>query len=317
MKRLSTLLLMTVLLLSGCRPLTNMQEYDETQFILDTVCIIKAGGSNARSAVNAAFAKIREIQTAVDFYSADSTVSAFNRAGAGEPIDLDSHTAAILTTALEVSRSSGGAFDVTIAPVQRLWNFKDTDAAVPPSEDEIQKRLSLVGYEELIFDSEAQTLSKTTEGVEIDLGGAAKGYAADQAAQVLRDYGVLYGLINLGGNVFVFGDNPSRSDGSWQVGIQKPFADADTYKQTVSVTGSGAVVTSGTYQRCFVYDNKLYHHILNPFTGYPANTGISGITIKSDTALLADCLSTACLVLGEAEGKALAEKFGVEIYTEK
>lgn len=307
--------LFLLMLLTGCGGKSG-EEYSETQFLLDTVCTVRAGGGGAENAVRSAFARIREISQAVDCYSQESVVSAFNRAVAGETVELDVHTAAVLEGALAVSRASGGAFDVTVAPVQKLWPFQGQPDAEPPAEAAVVEKLSLVGYENLVFDAERGTLTKLRDGVEIDLGGAAKGYAADQAVQVLREAGVSYALLDLGGNVAVFGENPKRKDGSWQVGIQKPFASAGEYSRVLSVK-SGAVVTSGTYQRGFDYRGRRFHHILNPDTGFPADTGLFGVTVTADSALLADCLSTGCLVLGEEKGRRLAEQFGAEIYFEK
>lgn len=311
MKRIFSLLL--ILLLTGCQPMDNTAE--ETQFLMDTVCTIRAGGSNAEAALRDAFAKVKEIQDAVNYYDESSTVSRFNRAETGEVVTLDTHTANILETALEICRASEGAFDITIAPVSSLWPFHGEEAPTPPTHAAIQEALPLVSWEHLIFDRSASTLSKTVDGTAIDLGGAAKGYAADCAAKVLQEAGVTYALLNFGGNVYAFGKNPNRRDGSWQVGIQKPFADNGTYTRTVSLT-QGAVVTSGTYQRNFTYEGRLYHHILDPKTGYPTEGDLAGVTIEADSALLADCLSTACLVLGEEQGQRLAQQFGAAMYTE-
>lgn len=305
MKRLLPLLL--ICLLCGCHA-----PQEETQFLMDTVCTIRAGGSNADSAISAAFAEIKEIQDAVNLYDEASTVSQFNRAKAGEAIPLDIHTATILKTALAVAEASSGAFDITIAPVSSLWDFHQ---GILPDADILSKNLSLVGWEYLIFDPSAQTLTKTKDGVAIDLGGAAKGYAADRAAAVLKEQGVTYALLNLGGNIYVFGKNPNRSDGTWQVGIQKPFADTGVYTN-IHTLSEGAVVTSGIYQRNFTQDGVLYHHILDPKTGYPFHGELAGATVCADSALLADCLSTACLILGEEDAQKLAEQFHTTLYLE-
>lgn len=313
MKVLIALLLITFLL-TGCQPV--LPEAEDTQFLMDTICTIRVGGEDAQSALNQAFFIVKEIQDAVNLYDEDSTVSRFNRAKANEAVPLDDMTAEILKTALKVCDASAGAFDITIAPISSLWNFGKTESPTPPSKEIMDERLSLVGYDKLIFDPDRQTLTKTMDGVAIDLGGAAKGYAADRAAEVLRQSGSAYALLNFGGNVYAFGKNPKRKSGDWQVGIQKPFAKDGTYGQTISLR-QGAVVTSGIYQRNFTYDGVLYHHILNPKTGYPIEGDLAGATILADSALLADCLSTACLVLGEEKGQALAAEFGASMYTEK
>ena len=302
-----------IFLLTGCQK--PIDEASDTRFLMDTVCTIVAGGGNANGALQEAFDAVKEIQDAVNRFDENSTVARFNRAKAGEAVALDRHTASILKTALAVSKASGGAFDITIAPASSLWDFH-AENPIPPSEESMKQVLALIGYDKLILDTDKSTLTKTQDGVAIDLGGAAKGYAADYAAEVLRQAGLDYALLNFGGNVYVFGKNPNRKDGSWQVGIQKPFADSGRYSRTISIA-EGAVVTSGIYQRNFTYDDKLYHHILDPKTGYPTDGALAGVTIQADSALLADCLSTACLVLGEEQGKAVATSFDTLLYAEK
>ncbi len=306
MKRLMLLLLIPVFF-AACTPVTPA--YEETRFLMDTVCTIRAGG-DSKSAVASAFALVEEIQKAVNLYDPASTVSRFNAADAGECVSLDRHTAAILAAALPICEASGGAFDVTIAPLSTLWPFHGEETPSPPDEASIQSALSQVGYDKLIFDRDMQTLSKAEHGVALDLGGAAKGYAADCAARVLKEAGVPYALLDFGGNIYVYGKNPHRKDGSWQIGIREPSDAANGYRTTVSVT-EGAVVTSGTYQRNFVYNGILYHHILNPQTGYPSDSGLVSASVKADTALVADCLSTACLIQGGND--TLAAQFGGEL----
>lgn len=312
MKRFFSFLCL-ILFLTGCQK--PVEEASDTRFLMDTVCTITAGGGNTDAALQDAFATVKEIQDAVNRFDENSTVARFNRANAGESVTLDRHTAAIVETALKVSKASGGAFDITIAPASSLWNFYAEHPA-PPSGESMKQVLDWIGYDKLRFDAEKNTLTKTQDGVAIDLGGAAKGYAADCAAAVLRQAEVDYALLNFGGNVYVFGRNPSRKDGSWQVGIQKPFGASGTYSRSISLN-EGAVVTSGIYQRNFTYDGRLYHHILDPKTGFPVDGALAGVTIQADSALLADCLSTACLVLGEEQGQMLATRMNAMMYTEK
>ena len=303
MKRLFFLLLLSVFLVS-CNP--RQPIYEETRFLMDTVCTIRAGG-DSKSAVHDAFALVEEIQASVNLYSPDSTITRINRAKAGEPVPLDNHTASILSVALAVSQASDGAFDVTVAPLSILWPFHGEESPQPPEHIAIQNALPHVGYDKLILDQNTQTVTKTDDGVSVDLGGAAKGYAADCAVQILKDAGVPYAILDFGGTIYVYGHNPNRHDGVWQIGIQDPHGTAGSYRTTVSVS-EGAVGTSGTYQRNFVYDGRLYHHILNPKTGYPADSGLASVSIQADSALVADCLSTACLV--QNQGDALVRQFG-------
>lgn len=301
-------------LLCGCTP-QNTPEHSETRFLMDTVCTIRAGGENAEYAVIAAFDRIKEISDITDYYSETSETSKINNASENEEISLSDDMTNILSAALDVCESSEGAFDITISPLKDLWNISE-GSHPPPSDSDIQNALQDVDYKQLILNKDAKTLTKTTSQCKIDLGGVTKGYAADCAAEVLSQNGCEYALIDLGGNVYAYGKNPKRNDGKWIIGIQTPFKETGSFSQTVSLS-QGAVVTAGCYQRYFEWDNKLYHHIIDPKTGYPSTQNILGASIKTDTALYADCLSTACMVLGEEKGKELAKKYNAELFIEK
>ncbi len=307
MKRL-LFLLIPCLLLNGCSLPMGNRGFSETEFLMDTVCTIR---SDSESAIQAGFDAIRLVQDATDFYKETSTVSAFNKAKAGVAVPIDSHTETILETALSVSEASGGRFDVTIAPASRLWDF--TEGATPPTTESVQKVLPLVGYQNLILDTSAHTLTKKADEVQIDLGGCAKGYAADLAKSAMIEAGATWGVLDLGGNIVVFGENPNKPDGSWEIGVRDPHEGAEAYVETVSLTKDGAVVTSGTYQRRFSYEGKEYHHILDPETGFPFETETQSATVTHGSALMADCLSTACLMLGRDKGTALAERYGANV----
>ncbi len=307
-----SLLIMIILNLSACFSSDKIL-VEKTEFILDTICTIKIDGKDAEVAIEKAFERIYDISKSTSFYDDNSTVSVFNKAAANHPIQLDRHTADIIETALEISKASGGAFDPTIARVVELWDFKNENP-MPPSFDVIKEKMSFVGYENLDYENSVKTLSKAQEEIKIDLGGAAKGYAADSVAELISSFDINYAIIDLGGNIKVIGENPKRDDGKWQVGIQTPFAEVGTYKEVIPVTDGKAVVTSGNYQRYFNYEGKLYHHILDPETGYPSENDFSGVTIVANSALIADCLSTACMVLNKEEAEELVKKYGADIY---
>ncbi len=307
MKRL-LFLLIPCLLLAGCSFSGIAREYSKTEFLMDTVCTIR---SDSEVAIEAGFSIAREIQKATDFYDEASVVSAFNQASAHVPVALDTHTEAIIEAALSVSQASGGAFDITIAPASVLWSF--TEGATPPEKQTIAGVLPRIGWEKLDLDTKNHTLTKLTDGVAIDLGGCAKGYAADMAKNAMIETGAAWGVLDFGGNVLVFGSNPAKKDGSWEIGIQNPDSPNGTYKDTVSLEGTGAVVTSGTYQRKFSYSGTVFHHVLDPKTGYPAETETQSATVTGNSALLADCLSTACLILGRKEGTALTDRFDTTV----
>ncbi len=288
-----------------------LSSYTSREFLFDTECTITAYGKNAKDAVEAAFERLEEVHALTDMYSDSSDVYRINTAAANTAIEVSAVTAEILDNALRISADSDGAFDITVASVTKHWNFK-SEAPKPPRDSEITAGLAHVNFKNLNLNTEKLTVTKTDSQTEIDLGGAAKGYAGDEAMRVLKEYGIDSAIADLGGNVTCMGKNPKSKDGTWRVGIQVPFAPTGEYDD-VAETDGGAVVTSGSYQRSFEYGGKLYHHIIDPETGYPAEKDYSSVTIICDSSCLADCLATACFVMGREKGSALAARYGAEI----
>lgn len=285
--------------------------YKSTQFLFDTTCTVTVYGKNSKKAAEEVFSEIEKIHKLTSYYSPDSEISKINSSPSNQEIEISSHMSDILSVALEICKSSDGAFDITIAPVSELWDFKSGKNSIPDSE-KIENALKNVGYNMLELNTEKSVIIKKRDGLKLDLGGAAKGYACDIAAKILEKHGCC-GIIDLGGNVSCVGKNPNSSSGKWKIGLQIPFKPSGEYDKTLEVN-SESVVTSGAYQRYFYNDNTLYHHIINPLSGLPTSQSFNAVTIKADSSLLADCLSTACFVLGEEKGTELAKKFGAEIY---
>ncbi len=289
----------------------NGDECTVELFMFDTVCSITAYGDGAEEAVSKTFDRLEQIHLATNFYAENSEVSKINSARAGETIKLSRDLTEILDAAIKIENESQGAYDITVATVSELWDFKNE--GIVPEPDKIGAALEFVGGEKLIFDKENMTIAKTADEVKIDLGGVAKGYAGDIAIETLKACGVSGAIVDLGGNITCFGINPNGENGKWRIGIQKPFAPTGEYETVVEISG-GAVVTGGTYQRYFEKNGKKYHHIINPDTGYPAEQSYNSVTIVTDTGVYGDCLATACFVLGEKSGQALAGKYGAQIY---
>lgn len=316
MKKLSIFILTIIfsLTFTSCKTL-KLYKLSDTYFIMDTTCTITAGGAdktNLEEAIRKAFDKVYEIESYTDYYSNKSDVSRVNLAKANQGTVVSDDTINILQTALDVCEKSRGAFDITIAPLKDIWGFKNEVHTLPSSEN-ISSSLSLVDYKNIHIDAENKLVIKETDNTKIDLGGCAKGYAADKALEILKEHNVSYALIDFGGNILTYGKNPSNSNGKWTIGIQKPFSKNGEFSNTLSVENK-AVVTSGTYQRYFEYDGKIYHHILDSSTGHPADKGIQSATIISDNALLADCLSTAAVVLGKDEAEKLIKEYNSDFY---
>ncbi len=284
--------------------------FEKTEFMFDTQCTVTAYGDEAQESVNAVFDRLAEIHDITNYYSTDAQITQINKAKAFDKISIEEDLANIIRAALEVGELSKGAFDITIAPVMELWDF--SHGGKVPKPEEIQKNLDFVGLDKLQYDGKS-SISKMTDGVKIDLGGAAKGYAGDVAIKILKGYDVTGAVVDLGGNITCFGENPNSSDGKWRIGLQKPFAPAGEYDDVIEIN-EGAVVTSGIYQRYFEKGEKRYHHIIDPKTGYPADREYSSVTIVADSSLYADCLATACYILGSDDGQELAKEYGAKIY---
>lgn len=215
--------------------------------------------------------------------------------------NLSSDTAALIEKGLEYSRLSDGAFDITVAPLSDLWNFTSSSPKVPDA-GRMQSVLPLVDYKNI--ELRGQSFRFLQDKTALDLGAVAKGFIADEIKAYLTSQGVNSAMINLGGNVLCVGNKPDGA--AFKIGIQKPFADRNETIATMEITDK-SVVSSGIYERFFEENQRLYHHLLNPKTGYPYNNGLISVTIISDLSVDGDGLSTACFALGLEKGMALIE----------
>lgn len=223
-------------------------------------------------------------------------------AGTEDTFQVSNPLAELIRKGLYYSELSEGAFDIAIEPLTSLWDFTAEDPQVP--EDRlIQKALTKCDYHNVSVSDNNEVILKT-EDTAIELGAIAKGYIADRLKDYLISQGVKSAIINLGGNVLCIGGKPD--DSSFKIGIQKPFADRS---ETIAVMDikDKSVVSSGVYERCFEQDGTLYHHLLNPRTGYPYDNGLIAVTIISDESVDGDALSTTCFALGLEDGMKLAE----------
>ena len=234
---------------------------------------------------------------------ATSDVGRLN-AAEGQPVKVDPETMTILRRAKSISDDTEHAFSVTIAPLTALWSFKEDSPRMPSDEERIAA-LPLVNDDALVL-GEDDTVTLPA-GMEIDLGGIAKGYIADVLAALCekRSTGA---MLNFGGNVYVTGSKPDGTP--YRIGVRDPKSPADSIA-TVSV-GQSTVVTSGIYERYFELDGVMYHHILDPKSGMPSQTDLASVTIIGESSMDADALCTACIVLGREKSLEMLEKLGVD-----
>lgn len=279
LKRLTAFLLaLVVIMLSGCANKTD----SKTAIYFDTVVSLSAEGGIPKEA----FALCERYDKLLSVTNQDSQIYKLNQEG---KLSVDDDVAELIQLALQYSKLSNGKFDITVYPLKQLWDFKEQKI---PTENQINKAKKKVGYKNIKVKGNQITLSG---GAQIDLGAIAKGYIADRLAE-LYIAEKKSGVINLGGNIML----PKTRKKPYKIGITDPKDTKET-AAVVEVT-CGAVVTSGTYQRSFSKDGKLYHHILDTATGYPVETGIASVTILAESATTADALSTTVICMGKIEG---------------
>lgn len=302
MKKISVLftMLLVFLSLSGCSSPPTNEKLSVTGIYFDTIIQIDAWGTDL-SVLDQCTELCESYENLFSKEIATSEISQIN-AASGAPVTVSDETIELLEKALYYCELSEGRFDITIAPVSALWNFEENHTGTLPDPDAITEALTHVDYHTIRIDGNTVTL--TDPQAQIDLGGIAKGYIADKLKEYLVGAGVEHALINLGGNVLAVG---SRYDGTaFHIGIQKPFDQQNTAITQVDVTNC-SVVSSGTYERYFEKDGTIYHHILDPATGYPYQNDLLQVTILSDDSVDGDALSTTCFALGLEEGSRLVE----------
>jgi thiamine biosynthesis lipoprotein len=272
---------------------------------MDTIMNIKAYGSNASKAIDAAYKRIDEIEQMASASIDTSDVSKISQAAGKEYVKVHPEIIKMIETSVKYSKLTDGAFDITVGPLIKLWAIGTPDERVP-SDSEIKAKLPLVGYNNISINEQDSSVKLLKEGMSIDLGGIAKGFAADEVLKVLKDYDIKSAIINLGGSsVYTLGQKP---DGTlWSVGIQHPRKEKSAGYLGVLKMPQQALSTSGDYERFFIKDGKRYHHIINPATGYPADVGVMSDTILIDSSIpdcnmLADLLTKATFVSGVDKG---------------
>ncbi len=265
------------------------KEASRELFAMDTIISIKAYGQRSEEAVNAAAERLTELEARFSVTNENSDIGILNKLGTASVSD---DTAYVVSEALNVCESTDGALDITIYPVLREWGFTTGNMHVPADED-ITAALEKTGYDSIDVSGNTITLP---EGYMIDLGSCAKGYAGDKMLAVMSELGATSALVNLGGNVQALGSKPDGTE--WSVGIANPFSPNELLG--VLQIHDKSVITSGGYQRYFTDDSgNVYIHILDPHTGYPADSGLVSVTVVGDRGIMCDTLSTALFVMGK------------------
>lgn len=256
------------------------------------VTLASADSSGDHGLAALGHAAFHHVDSLMSNWTETSEVARINRLAATETLTVERETASVLALALAVSDASGGAFDVTVEPLVRLWGFLGGERHVPSRAD-LDRTMPVIGVRHVAFDSSTRRLFLDREGVRIDLGGIAKGYGVDAATRALREAGVSSALVDISGNMRAWGAPPGRDH--WLVGIRDP-RDRVPYVARIAVR-EGALATSGTYEQFIAKDGREYGHILDPRTGMPAS-GLISVTVLAGTAAEADAWGTALFVMG-------------------
>ena len=308
MKRQLAALLLTIFALSltACGE-TAAESETRTVYAMDTVMNLTVYGENAAAALESAEKELHTLDEAVLSRTAEGSELYALNASNGETVEYgaDDILPALIETALTISDATDGAFDPTLAPVLDAWGFTKDEHRVPPA-DELKELLSHTGCGKVALEKTADGWTVTLlDGAQLDLGGIAKGYAADLLRAQLEKEGVTSATLDLGGDVFVMGRKTDGSD--WRIAVKDP-ADTESYLGVVSAADK-FIVTSGVYERYFEENGVRYHHILDPKTGCPAESGLVSVTVLCENGAWADALSTACFVLGPDGALALRDDF--------
>ncbi|MBI5185193.1 MAG: FAD:protein FMN transferase [Nitrospinae bacterium] len=296
--------LLSLLSLLGCEKAEEAAVYKKSAFIMGTIVNITIVDSNEKDAavkIEEAFDEIRRIEGLMMRMKPTSDATKINASAGEGPVKVNPETLQVIMDSLPATSLTSGKFDITIGPLTSLWDFENNGKReFVPSADEIQAARSLVGIKDLEIDSVSSSVFLKRKGMTLDLGGIAQGYAADQAVKLLKSKGIKSGIVDISGDILLFGHKP---DGSvWRTGIQHPRKEKEIL--AVLELTDKAVVTAGDYEHYFIKDGVRYHHIIDPDTGYPAGE-CQSVTIVTDKTVYADSVDDGIFILGPEKGMEL------------
>ena len=267
------------------------------------ITIVSADSLTANTQIDLAIAEIERIENLISEWRPHTQVSEVNQNAGIKPVKVDKELFDLTKRALDYSKISNGAFDISTAAMDRVWKF-DGSMTEKPSEESIKKSIEKVGYQHIILDSVKSTIFLAKKGMKIGFGSIGKGYAADKGRELLKSLGVECGIVNASGDIATWGMQANSKP--WKIGIKNPFKRHGIAK--ILKLKESALATSGSYEKYAEIDGVRYAHIINPKTGYPS-TGLTSVTIYGPSAEFANALSTSIMVLGEKEGMKLAKKY--------
>ncbi len=306
MKRSVIIVLALLLVASGCARPKTVQKTESIMGTDVTVTVVAESEKEGAAAIDAAMAEIRRFDEMMSLYKDASEITRVNLAAGKRPVNVSPEMIEAAEAAARISDLTNGAFDVTVGPLVVLWQMRLRDKQTP-SDGELALARARVGYKNVVIDKKASTLYLKKPGMIMDLGGVAKGYAADKAAEVLKKRGIDNGIVAIAGDIRAMGKRPDGTP--WRIGVQHPRE----HDKTLAVLdlSDKSISTSGDYERFQIVKKKRYHHIIDPRTGKPSE-GLISVTVVGDSGALVDPLTTALFIIGAEKGMALVKELGCE-----
>lgn len=314
-RMLIAVMILVTLMIAGCSSAQGQsvkllkEPYKETVFLMGTVVTVKVYDEGKQPALEKAIHRIEELADQISPEEQDSEIDIVNDSAGIEPVKVSDDVYQLIKEGKQYSEDAEGSFDITIGPLTRLWHIGFDDAR-KPEQSEIDEVLPKINYENVVLNEEEKTVFLKERGMKLDLGAIAKGFIADETVEVLKEENVTTAIVDLGGNIYVMGNNPSGKP--WRTGIQDPFS---ARGKTIGVFPASnlSIVTSGVYERYIEVNGVRYHHLLNPVDGYPFEGDIAGVSIISKYSIDGDALSTTIFSKGLEGGLKHLDKIeGVE-----
>ena len=308
-----TLLVLCLLLVTGCTKYKSPVSKSGVYF--DTLISVTLYEKNSSKLIDECFLLAEKYENLFSKTKEGSDVYKVNNSNS-KWVKLDSETYSLIKRSLYYEDLSGGRFSVMCGALTELWDISgkseaenNSESLSLPTDAEINNAMSLCGKDTIELDDSTESVRITVNGAKLDLGAVAKGYIADKIKEFLISNGVTSGIIELGGNVLLIGENPLKEDRFYNIGISAPFSDD---KESTDIITSvkekdTSIVTSGNYQRYFEYDGKIYHHIIDITTGYPVDNALNSVSVITKSSLDADALSTVLFLLGKEKGVKLLD----------
>ncbi len=292
-------LIFLLFVLGVLTPLSSQQSYTRTLLLMGSkfdITVVAIDTTTASGFIDLAVNEIQRIEKRISSWDPDSETSEINKNAGLQPVKVSSELFDLINRALEISKITDGAFDISYASMDKIWTF-DGSMTQMPSKELIDNSVEKVGYQNIILNRDLQTVFLSKKEMKIGFGGIGKGYAADKAKSLLIQKGVTAGIINAAGDMNTWGRQPNGKE--WQVAITNPLNKNKVF--AILPIKEGAVVTSGNYEKYVIFNGIRYSHIIDPRSGYPS-TGIISATIFAPSAELADALATAIFVMGTEVG---------------